>query len=1263
MKKLLFFVWFLVVLVGFLPAQSIQLQPATASPGFFYPCHVQLESSVTGLPSMEPSYLRVQNLTSGWRKLKLGNNPNTIYGPPVNVTAGGNHTLEIVMKDLGGDCNWSTLRIRPMAVGELTLAPYVNAAGGVGSEWKRITIPLSDFSADIDFSALTYFEFPYAAGATPFDIAVSEIKFTGGAVPFLYFGQGKTGNIHDGTGTGPSLLAQVVAGVQPPEYVTVVNFYNGATLIGSDASAPYSLSWNPPSTGLYTISATMNTNLGAVYVSNNIDFLVEQPAPTALGVSLTQPAGGALFQSPALVNLVAQTSGLSPAETDYLEVISDGGGYRKLKLGYSNFSVYGPAVNVVASGNTMLEITLRDFTGNIDWSRILIKPSGLGSVSLQSYVAAAGGSNGDWFTISIPLSAFPSDVAFNNIANFEFPYSANAGAFRLGIRSMRMVGGTSPFLWFGDEKTDNKHDGSTSPYGMQASVIEATTSGDYVEKVEFWLGSTLLETDFSYPFTHSWVVEPTGDYTVLAKAYGHLGSQAYSDLVSFSVTQPATPASSLVAAITSPESQALHYSPLNLEVKASVSGIVLPGADYLKVVNNLTGYRKLKMGYGNQGVYGVLQNVMSGGNDTLLIELKDIGMTAAWDRIRIRPNAAGSLNLSSYVANAKPLENGWMAVRIPLSHFDAACNLQALQLFEFPYSTGAPFFELGVRLMKFTGGSAPFVWFGEGKTDNAHDGGSAGSQLQATLVNGMAGIVTPASIELSDNGVPIATDDAAPWELLYVNVPLGNRKLTVKVFDSNGLNSVSDTCYVTVEEFQPGNALVLQVRFDQPPTSVSVRKAPLLYNKDFAWSFTLDDTYKCAFNRAFPLLSGGYSTATGATYPGFFYTDGCGNDISFAGGLSWYSVNSLGNDIHLTSWSYINYSELPPMIDAGWRVFNHSYSHSAYAGTNYEYEVAANDAALRNNAGYRANMFVVPSGDVAYLPVAFAHGLLACFGNNVTYQGYPNGLDVDQAINTNQFKMYKRFLQDPDYDSTTILQQINTVASLSSGTNHLWYNDFTHRVTGGVGNLSFGLLKHYMETVAQSYGKEGSDRIWMAPLQTVYEYLLVRDQAILNYNLQGDVMQIAIDRTGVPDSLLDYALSLLIDADANITEITANQSVAMTYQTTHPEKLVNLRWTDGNLKRANETADGQSRLIAGNAFTLLPNPASEEVTARLSGYEGTATMSITATDGRLLSRTVLQFTGGEAVYPLDRSQLVSGLYLVTVTTDDHRVYQQKLMIR
>lgn len=66
--------------------------------------------------------------------------------------------------------------------------------------------------------------------------------------------------------------------------VTNVQFFNGSTLLGSDATSPYSYTWNSVAAGTYTITAVATDDKGAKTISNPITIVVTTKPKDCAGV-------------------------------------------------------------------------------------------------------------------------------------------------------------------------------------------------------------------------------------------------------------------------------------------------------------------------------------------------------------------------------------------------------------------------------------------------------------------------------------------------------------------------------------------------------------------------------------------------------------------------------------------------------------------------------------------------------------------------------------------------------------------------------------------------------------------------------------------------------------------------------------------------------------------------------------------------------------------------------------------------------------------
>ncbi len=81
-----------------------------------------------------------------------------------------------------------------------------------------------------------------------------------------------------------------------PGAVTQVEFFNGAASLGVDSTAPYSINWNPPSSGNYTITAKATDNEAAVATSTaaSITVLSGDGTPVLNSFTPGTGAGGSL---------------------------------------------------------------------------------------------------------------------------------------------------------------------------------------------------------------------------------------------------------------------------------------------------------------------------------------------------------------------------------------------------------------------------------------------------------------------------------------------------------------------------------------------------------------------------------------------------------------------------------------------------------------------------------------------------------------------------------------------------------------------------------------------------------------------------------------------------------------------------------------------------------------------------------------------------------------------------------------------------------
>jgi peptidoglycan/xylan/chitin deacetylase (PgdA/CDA1 family) len=437
------------------------------------------------------------------------------------------------------------------------------------------------------------------------------------------------------------------------------------------------------------------------------------------------------------------------------------------------------------------------------------------------------------------------------------------------------------------------------------------------------------------------------------------------------------------------------------------------------------------------------------------------------------------------------------------------------------------------------------------------------------------------------------------------------------------------------------NAQKVIVYFDDNlGTPPSVSKAILKYNKDFAYSFTFDDGTSDAFSHALPLFQGGKVLAT--TLSPLYYTDGCGNDIPFRGGIAWNSVNSTGVDVHTGEVKeQLTWKQLDTLYDKGWDIFNHSYSHRArwtspMLPIDYYNEIVKNQTAVKAKTSKKIEMpvFVVPSGDDNYQDVALDLGNKIVFDQSAGVTGY-GGFNLTGETELEKLKLHRQIVDE----SLTYLNILDKVAAKSTTTSPIWYNEFTHRIDATIGIFNFDVFKNHIHKMANTWGKNGTDRMWMAPLQEVYEYLVFRKTVKYTSQVVGKTLEISFDLSQVPTWLRRKVLTLVINSNTTYSRVDVPETMIKTFKGTGTTKILNLDFTNA------PRSTGTKEISYPSVFRLFPNPVDDVLTLEML-FETTENMDITVSDALGKTLKIARFQGKTADF--DVKTLPSGLYFISL---------------
>jgi len=356
----------------------------------------------------------------------------------------------------------------------------------------------------------------------------------------------------------------------------------------------------------------------------------------------------------------------------------------------------------------------------------------------------------------------------------------------------------------------------------------------------------------------------------------------------------------------------------------------------------------------------------------------------------------------------------------------------------------------------------------------------------------LAGIAVRATPDAPE---PTAT---ASWQLTYQldysGVPewVRHRSITLRVRVGNVTGLVAETAEGEIPHaYDPatGQALVttdaptltLRLTADAvPPDLGHVVTTPLLGDKLWAYSLTSDDGYVSVYEHMKPIL----------------------DRYGYRG-----SVAVIGNK--LDTEGFLSRDQLRALFDAGWGVTNHSYSHKHYADFMNEAQIVQD--ILKNQqtisdvlGGYWPRVFTAPFTEREFTPVIEANrdklGLYL-----VQQLGY-HIIEVDTVdfLTDDYFLTVGRnVIEEAQFDE--IHQRVLDTGVPMWMTHHM-HNETSEPVCNCVDIGTDYLYYHY--------GAGGTDEVWVAPAEEVFEYLVTR--AALTITLTNTIEESAPEPLPTP---------------------------------------------------------------------------------------------------------------------------------------------------
>ncbi len=325
--------------------------------------------------------------------------------------------------------------------------------------------------------------------------------------------------------------------------VTKVEFYDGATLLGTDTTSPYSFAWaitsaNNGSHSLtakaYDAAANVGTSTPAVGLTINIA-TADTTAPT---VSISAPANGSSFTT-------AQTVTINATAADVVGVTRvefyDGA----TLLGTDTTSPYSFAWAITSANN------------------------GSHSLTAKAYDAAAnvGTSTAVSVTINIATALNGATLYATNCEGCHNPLASSSKLGRSASQIQTAINNNTGGMNFLNTLTTPEIQAIAAALAPPADTTAPTvsisapangasfttaqtvtinaTAADVVgvTRVEFYDGATLLGTDTTSPYSFAWAITSAsnGSHSLTAKAYDAAANVGTSTAVSVTINITGTP--------------------------------------------------------------------------------------------------------------------------------------------------------------------------------------------------------------------------------------------------------------------------------------------------------------------------------------------------------------------------------------------------------------------------------------------------------------------------------------------------------------------------------------------------------------------------------------------------------------------------------------------------------------------------------------------------------------------------------------------------
>jgi gliding motility-associated-like protein len=424
--------------------------------------------------------------------------------------------------------------------------------------------------------------------------------------------------------------------------------------------------------------------------------------------------------------------------------------------------------------------------------------------------------------------------------------------------------------------------------------------------------------------------------------------------------------------------------------------------------------------------------------------------------------------------------------------------------------------------------------------------------------------------------------------------------------DQGGLYAVQNAAVnITINPVEEtASADLFQIRIKLAnPAYASYTHAKNPFNKSLISIFQVDDSPKTVYNLMYPYLKGGI-TAGGYSSPGVKSTDGCGNDLFWNIAVACFIHDNSGVDLLAQGTTYISWAELAtvtasgPGLQRGFDFTNHGFGGSSVLQKDRYKQILLNNKATFDNLGFQPEALVIPDTQIGYRFGANDMGM------DVTSQAGVEPLKdgaVPLAQDASSDAIYAA-VNNPYFFRRNHWQEINSAALVAEHQAYILaaynkslvnpgiYNWFSHG-PGETGTSNFAYYRQVIEYMQSIAG----DNVMGMSLEQYLGYHKTRYAAEngsgKTSNLTPDgYLEISFDMSGLKNTVRHRLISLLVNSDAQIENITWSPNIKTV--TFNPVTgLVNIQLNE-IVSVDPSTLEVRPTIIAGTPTITKENPQS-----------------------------------------------------------------------